>query len=95
MTTQRRRVGRVERKVKADIAALVTTHPMGEALTEMAIALAATMDTIRETGRGVMVLPALNRELRDNLAELSRLAVNDDDPFADELSTAVRDEPES
>lgn len=90
MTTQRRRTGRVERKVRADIAALITAHPMGESLTQMALSLAAAMDRIEEGGKGLMVLPALNRELRDNLAELSRLAVNDDDPFADELSTAVR-----
>lgn len=68
---------------------------MGEALTQMSVTLAAEMDRIQDTGRGIMVLPAVNRELRDNLAELSRLAVNDDDPLADELSTAVRDETES
>jgi hypothetical protein len=95
LTTQRRRVGQVERKVKADIAALITAHPMGEALTQMSVTLAAEMDRIQDTGKGIMVLPAVNRELRDNLAELSRLAVNDNDPLADELSTAVRDEAES
>lgn len=68
---------------------------MGEALTQMALTLAAAMDRIQEGGKGLMVLPALNRELRDNLAELSRLAVNDDDPLADELSAPVRDTPES
>jgi hypothetical protein len=72
----RRRRGPVERKVRADIAALVTAHPMGEALTEM------------------------NRELRANLAELSRMAVGDGDDLADELSAPgelpapVRDEEE-
>jgi hypothetical protein len=95
LTTQRRRIGPVERKVKADIAALITAHPMGEALTQMALTLAAAMDRIQETGKGLMVLPAVSRELRDNLAELSRLAVNDDDPLADELSTPLRDSAES
>jgi hypothetical protein len=85
----------VERKVRADIAALITTHPMGEAITQMALTLAAAMDRITETGKGLMVLPAVNRELRDNLAELARLAVNDDDPLADELSAPVRDSAES
>ena len=91
----RRLTGPVERKVKADLAALLTAHPMGEALSQMALTLAVAMDRIQETGKGLMVLPAVNRELRDNLAELSRLAVNDDDPLADELSTAVRNETES
>ena len=94
MATQRRRAGPVERKVKADLAALITAHQMGEALTQMALTLAQAMDRIQETGRGLMVLPALNRELRDNLAELARLAVNDDDPFADELSAPVRNRPQ-
>jgi len=80
--------------VKADLAALITTHQMGEALSQMALALARAMDRIEVTGRGLMVLPAMNRELRDNLAELARMAVNDDDPLADELSTPVRDTPE-
>jgi hypothetical protein len=95
LTVARRRRGPVERRVKADITALITAHPMGEALTEMALTLAAAMDRIQETGKNVMVLPALNRELRDNLAELARLAENDDDPIADELSAPVRDEEES
>ena len=36
----RARRGPVERKVRADIAALVTAHPMGEALAEMSYNLA-------------------------------------------------------
>jgi hypothetical protein len=95
VVTQRRRIGRVERKTRADIVALITAHPMGEALTEMSLTLAWAIDHIRETGKGLMVLPATNRELRDNLTELARLAVNDDDPLADELSAPVRDEEES
>jgi Tfp pilus assembly protein PilN len=75
--------------------ALITAHLMGDALEQMAITLAQAIDRITETGRGIMVLPALNRELRDNLAELTRLAANDDDPLADELSAPVRDGPQS
>lgn len=82
----RRRRGPVERKVRADIAALITTHPMGEALAEMSFKLAQTLDE----GAG-MAVAAVNRELRNNLAELSRLAVDDGDDLADELSAPVRD----
>lgn len=95
MTTARRRTGSVERKVRADVGALITAHPMGEALSEMSLTLAWAIDHIRETGKGLMVLPATSRELRDTLIELARLAVDDDDPLADELSAPVRDEQES
>jgi hypothetical protein len=95
VTTQRRRIGPVERKVRADIDALITAHPAGEALTEMSRALAWAIDHIRETGKCLMVLPATNRELRDNLTELARLAVDDTDDLADELSAPVRDTEES
>ena len=63
---------------------------MGEALTAMSLTLAWAVDHIRETGKGLMVLPATNRELRDNLTELARLAVDDADDLADELSAPVR-----
>lgn len=91
----RARRGPVERKVRADIAALVTLHPMGEALTEMSLALARALDR----GESLMGIAAINRELRENLAELSRLAVDDSDDLADELSSpelpaAVRDAEE-
>jgi hypothetical protein len=72
--------GPVEQKVRADIAALVTAHPMGEALAEMSYALARLLDG------GADGAAAVNRELRANLAELSRLAEDDDDDLADELS---------
>lgn len=70
----------VERQVRADIAALVTAHPMGESLAEMSYALARTLDA------GTDAAAAVNRELRANLVELSRLAVDDSDDLADELS---------
>ena len=79
--TPRRRRGPVERKVRADIAALITAHPMGEALAEMSYNLARSLDE----GAG-LATAAVNRELRANLTELSRLAVDDGDDLADELS---------
>ena len=89
MATQRRRIGPVERRVKADLAALVTMHPMGEALAEMSLNLARTLDA----GAGLAVA-AVNRELRANLLELSKQAIDDTDDFADDLSAPVRDETE-
>jgi hypothetical protein len=90
VTTPRRRRGPVERKVRADVAALVTTHPAGEALAEVAFTLARTLDE----GAGLAVA-AVSRELRANLLELTRLAVDDSDDLGDELSAAVRDAPQS
>lgn len=72
--------GPVERAVRADIAAMITAHPAGEALAEMSYALARRLDA------GTDGAPAVNRELRANLAELGRLAVDDGDELADELS---------
>jgi hypothetical protein len=87
----RRRVGAVERKVRADIGALVTAHPMGESLAEMAFSLARTLDE----GAGLAVA-AVNRELRANLVELARMEVgSDDDEFGDSLSAQTRDAEES
>jgi hypothetical protein len=82
----RRKIGRVERKVRADVNALITAHPMGEALAEMAFKLAQTLDE----GAG-LATAAVNRELRANLVELARMGVSDDDDLEDRLSTPVRD----
>src|SRR5689334_1667898 len=90
----RRKIGPVERQVKRDIAALMTAHPMGEALTATALTLAWAVDHIRETGKNLIVMSATSRELRDTLTELARLAVDDADDFADELSAPVRDSEE-
>jgi len=87
LVTQRRRRGPVERKVRADLAALVTVHPMGEALAEVSFALARLLDD----GAG-LATAAVSRELRANLMELSRLADDGNDDLADELSAPVRDE---
>jgi hypothetical protein len=66
--------GAVEAQVRADIAALVTQHPMGESLAEMSYNLARTLDN----GAGLAVA-AVNRELRANLVELARLGVDSGD----------------
>lgn len=82
--------GPVEAKVREDIGALISSHPMGEALAEMSFNLARTLDE----GAGLAVA-AVNRELRANLVELARLGVADDDDLDAALSTPVRDDPES
>lgn len=78
--------GPVEVKVRADVGALVSAHPMGEALAAMAFALARSLDD----GAG-LATAAVSRELRATLVELSRLAVDADDDLEDRLSTPVRD----
>jgi hypothetical protein len=83
-------VGRVEAKVRADIAALVTGHPMGEALSEMAFSLARRLDWCEPKEAA-----QLNRELRACLVELASMAVMDDDDFESELSTPTRDTEDS
>ena len=81
--------------MRADIATLMTAHPMGDAIAEMSYTLARTLDT----GAGLAVA-AVNRELRANLLELARLGAEDADTFEDELSTPsghtteVRDDPQ-
>jgi hypothetical protein len=89
--------GPVERKVRGDVGALTTAHPMGEALAEMSFNLARTLDQ----GAGLAVA-AVNRELRANLIELARLGVEDDSDLDGALSTptdgvppAVRNTEES
>jgi hypothetical protein len=69
-----REPGAVELKVRADIEALVSGHPMGEALAAMSYALARGIDEGPE-----MMRAALNRELRLNLAELAGMSVGGDD----------------
>jgi hypothetical protein len=76
--------------VRSDIAALVTLHPMGEALAEMAITLARSLDE----GAG-LATAAVNRELRANLLELARMAVDDDDDLDAALSTPIRDDEDT
>lgn len=78
--------GPVETKVREDIAALVSAHPMGEALAEMSINLARTLDE----GAGLAVA-AVNRELRANLVELASMA-DDDEDLDSALSTPRLDD---
>ena len=88
MTADKPLFGPVETKVRQDIEALVTVHPMGEALAEMAFTLARTLDQ----GAGLAVA-AVNRELRANLVELASMAEDDDDDLEDRLSAPLRDHP--
>lgn len=82
---------RIELKVRADVAALMTAHPMGEALAEQAYALARTLDG----GVSTRDLASINRELRETLAELARMGVPDDDDLDHDLSTpSIRDAPD-
>lgn len=76
--------------MRADVGALISAHPMGEALAEVSFALARLLDD----GAG-LATAAVSRELRANLMELSRLADDGDDDLADELSAPVRDAEES
>lgn len=63
---------------------------MGEALAEMAITLARSLDE----GAG-LATAAVNRELRANLLELARMAVDDDDDLDAALSTPIRDDEDT
>jgi hypothetical protein len=73
--------GPVERRVRQDVGALISEHPMGEALAEMSFSLARVLDE----GAG-LATAAVNRELRANLMELARLGVADDDDLEARLS---------
>lgn len=78
--------GRVESKVREDVEALVSTHPMGEAIAEMSYALARNLDE----GAG-LAIAAVNRELRANLVELARgEGGDDDDDFSSSLPAALQ-----
>ena len=74
-------MGPIEQRVHADLAALMTSHPMGEALSAMALALAVSLDR----GAG-MQEAAVNRELRATLDDLARMKVGDDDELDSLLS---------
>ena len=76
--------GPVERQVRRDVSALVTAHPMGEALAEMSFALARKLD-----GDAGMATAAVNKELRVNLLELASMAEGDDDDLDASLSTPM------
>jgi hypothetical protein len=78
-------VGQYEKTVRADVAALVTAHPMGESLAEGAFILARRIDQ----GVEDKSLAGVHKELRETLVELARLAVPPEGGD-DGLSTPVR-----
>lgn len=81
--------GNVERKTRADVDALVTSHPMGEALAALAFSLARTLDN----GAG-MATAAVSRELRATLIEIAKYeqgSVDDDDGAPDLGASALGD----
>lgn len=86
--------GPVEAKTRADVAALVTAHPMGEALAEAAFAMARIVDSYPSLATNA------NRELRMNLLALAGMGVDGDADLDAALSTPVvppevRNPPES
>lgn len=80
--------GPVEAATRADIDALMTAHPMGESLSELAYSLAHTIDQ----GPDDRALAGIAKELRATLNDLARLGDNGDDDLDTELSAPVRDE---
>jgi formiminotetrahydrofolate cyclodeaminase len=86
--------GAIEAKVRGDVDALVSTHPMGESLAEMAFKLARTLDSVDVKE---LAMAGINKELRETLCELARLAEGDDDDLAAALSvpTSLRNSSES
>lgn len=74
--------GPIERQVRADVDALMSEHPMGEALAAMAFKMARLLDGSVQH----MAVAGINRELRETLLELARLGVDDDDDLDVELS---------
>lgn len=74
--------GSIERQVRRDVDALMSEHPMGEALAAMAFKLASMLDGSVQH----MAVAGINRELRETLLELARLGVDDDDDLDAELS---------
>ena len=81
-------LGPIESKARSDVAALVTEHPMGEALAETAYHLARFLDS----EKAGMATAAVARQLVATLAELASYQVRgDEDELGDLLSTPVRD----
>ena len=77
-------LGSVEAKVRADVGAMITAHPMGEALAELAYTLARTLD-----GDAGMATAAVSRELRAALAELTAMVPEGDDDLDAQFSTPI------
>lgn len=77
--------GPVEAALKRDLRALISGHPFGDALEAMSLTLARTLDA------GTDQAAQVNRQLRENLAELARLAGGGADELDAELSAPSRD----
>lgn len=84
--------GAIEAQVRSDVEALISEHPMGESLGEMAFAAARRLD------RGVsdISFAGISKELRETLVELASMKAGDDDDLAAALSvpTSLRDASE-
>ena len=74
--------GRIEQMTRADVGAMVSSHPMGEALSEMAFAAARRLDGQVEdkSYAGIM------RQLQSVLMELTKYAAAEADDLDEELS---------
>lgn len=72
-----RRFGPIEAQVRADVEALVTEHPMGESLAEVAFMLARRLDDSAVTKD--LAVAGISKELRETLVELAGMGVDDDD----------------
>lgn len=81
--------GPIEVKVRSDIEALISEHPMGESLAEMAFGLARRLDGSVKNADAA----AVNKELRETLCVLAGKAGADSDDLSDALSvpTSLRD----
>ena len=87
-------MGPVEAKTRSDVAALMSGHPVGEAIAEAAYAMARLVDQYPA------VATSANRELLRNLEALTGMGVDGDADLDGFLSTPVvspevRDTPES
>ncbi len=74
--------GRIEQMTRADVGAMVSSHPMGEALSEMAFAAARRLDGDVEDKS----YPGIMRQLQAVLVELTKYAAAEVDDLDDELS---------
>lgn len=75
--------GRIERMTRADIEAMVSEHPMGEALAEGVIAASRVLDDPNLEAKSYA---GIMREWRAGLMELAKYAAASADDLDDELS---------
>jgi hypothetical protein len=79
-----RSAGAIEAQVRADVDALVSEHPMGESLAELAFMLARRLDDAR--GTKDLAVAGISKELRETLLALAATKVGDGDDLAAALS---------